>query len=113
MNWFYDVTNTQGANGSGNTPGVNIGTFTATASPGNESFAYTNTTPVASASLFSFTEQSTYDLAPLGRLVGRNQVASAIPAVPELSTWAMMLLGFGVLGFVGARRSLGRVTLRA
>jgi hypothetical protein len=30
---------------------------------------------------------------------------SVSPGVPELSTWAMMLLGFGALGFAGYRRA--------
>ena len=29
---------------------------------------------------------------------------SAVPPVPEPSTWAMLLIGFGSLGYVGARR---------
>jgi autotransporter-associated beta strand protein len=31
--------------------------------------------------------------------------AGGVGAVPELSTWAMMLLGFGGLGFAGSRRA--------
>jgi len=36
------------------------------------------------------------------------------PAVPEPSTWAMMLLGFAGLGFAGYRRAKrGETTLAA
>ncbi len=35
----------------------------------------------------------------------RYFVSGAASAVPELSTWVMMLLGFGGLGFAGYRRS--------
>jgi hypothetical protein len=40
------------------------------------------------------------------RFVGAPLVAP----VPELSTWAMMLLGFGGLGFAGYRRARRRPT---
>ena len=33
-----------------------------------------------------------------------NLVASTVPAVPEPSTWAMMILGFFGLGFIAYRR---------
>jgi hypothetical protein len=47
----------------------------------------------------TFNGTVTTDLAPIG---------SALGAVPEPSTWAMMLLGFAGLGYVGYRgRSLG------
>ena len=48
-------------------------------------------------------------------LTGLGQVGSAsggdTPPVPEPSTWAMMLFGFGALGFA-MRRRRGKETLR-
>ena len=35
------------------------------------------------------------------------QIGNAAPAVPEPATWAMMLLGFGAVGFVMRRRKIG------
>ncbi len=40
------------------------------------------------------------------------RVEGVSPAVPEPATWAMMLLGFGVLGFGMRRRSKDRVRAR-
>jgi hypothetical protein len=46
--------------------------------------------------------------------INNNPVPSSITLsgyyVPEPSTWAMMLLGFGGLGFLGSRRARGRAT---
>jgi len=39
-------------------------------------------------------------------------VAFAVPAVPEASTWAMMLLGFLSVGLVGRRRRAGSTPFR-
>jgi hypothetical protein len=41
---------------------------------------------------------------------GQNDVLtiSAVAAVPEPSTWAMMILGFGGVGFVAYRRKAKR-----
>jgi hypothetical protein len=48
---------------------------------------------------------------------GITQIAAASsvtpPTVPELSTWAMMLLGFAGFGFVGYRRTRGAAAPRA
>lgn len=41
---------------------------------------------------------------PGGYAVGQVELFGT-PAVPELSTWAMLLLGFAGLGFVGYRRT--------
>jgi hypothetical protein len=47
------------------------------------------------------------------QLGNSDQELSAIgPAVPELSTWAMMILGFAGLGFMAYRRRSPGYTLR-
>jgi uncharacterized membrane protein len=50
-----------------------------------------------------------------GQVVGSGQaVGCSAGAVPEPSTWAMMLLGFAGLGFAGYRRAKrGHATLAA
>jgi hypothetical protein len=40
-----------------------------------------------------------------------SAVGSAVPAVPEPATWAMMLLGFGAIGFSMRRRRSSGVAL--
>jgi phospholipase/lecithinase/hemolysin len=40
-----------------------------------------------------------------GHLLAAEFAVNALTAVPEASTWAMMLLGFAGLGFAGYRRS--------
>lgn len=47
------------------------------------------------------------DLLPAGFLVPGSAVVAAFPAdaVPELSTWAMLLIGFAGLGFAGYRQT--------
>jgi hypothetical protein len=101
-NFFYDTSNTQGANSSGNTPGALIGAYTSPPASASPSFSFNQTPSVTGSPVFSFTEQSEYTLAAGGRLIGRQQVASA---VPEISTWAMMALGFCGLGLAGSRRA--------
>jgi phospholipase/lecithinase/hemolysin len=43
-----------------------------------------------------------------GHLLAAEFAVDALTAVPEVSTWAMMLLGFAGLGFAGYRASLAR-----
>jgi len=48
----------------------------------------------------SFITQGTYVTATLDTLT----ITGLTAAVPEAPTWAMMILGFACLGFVGSRR---------
>jgi hypothetical protein len=89
--------------------------------PGFINFAFYDTTssnPTALApgqsSLFIFldTDATHYaktafvDVASIGTFFDSNEIATFAPsAVPELSTWAMMLAGFAGLGFAGYRTS--------
>ena len=38
-----------------------------------------------------------------------TNTSSVAPAIPETSTWAMMALGFGALGYAASRRRKGRI----
>ena len=50
------------------------------------------------------TEQAIFTLTPFGQLVNRGQREIKL-AIPEPSTWAMMLLGFAGLGYAGFRKA--------
>lgn len=100
--YFY---NGQGI--SGIADGVNSNVFRFDTATGafiatdNTTFAVTN----ASGMNFSGTNGVTF--------TGGNGIASSISAaVPEPATWAMMILGFGVLGGALRRRQKGVTTVR-
>jgi hypothetical protein len=40
-----------------------------------------------------------------------NIVLADVPAVPEPATWAMMLIGFGLIGFVARRARKVKTTV--
>jgi PEP-CTERM motif len=69
-----------------------------------------------SANLQLFTNAPSFS-DPFGTLVNAAgdtfSIPIVIPEVPEASTWAMMLLGFAGLGFVGYRASRKSVALSA
>jgi PEP-CTERM motif len=52
---------------------------------------------------FDATPASDYQLV-LSDASGNNALVSGVSAIPEPSTWAMMLLGFAGLGFMAYRR---------
>lgn len=104
MNWFDDPANVQGADSTGNTPGTLIGTFTDTATAIVQGFSYNNTAPVSDGPLFSMTVQAIYTLQPGGELLNRGQT-EVKTAIPEPTTWALMLLGFAGLVVAGWRKA--------
>ena len=110
VKWWADPTNTQGADTSGNTPGVLLDMFTTTATGTVQSFSDNSAKSFSASGPFSMTEQVTYTLAPFGELLSRG-VGMVATDVPEPSTWAMMLLGFVGLGFAGYRSSRSKVSV--
>ena len=110
VKWWADPTNTQGADTSGNTPGILLDTFTTSATGPVQSFSDNSSKPFTASGPFSMTEQVTYNLAPFGELLSRG-VGMVATDVPEPSTWAMMLLGFVGLGFAGYRSSRSKVSV--
>jgi hypothetical protein len=64
--------------------------------PGNGTF------PSTGSSILEFSDENLETLATIGSIT-----ISGIPgaAVPEQSTWVLMLLGFAGLGFVGYRQA--------
>ena len=99
MNWFGDALNRQGATTVSDTPGTLLDTFSNTSNGAlNDSFSHNGVGefPFQLTSPFSFTEQATFTLVNGGMLINRGQ---SIAAVPEASTWAMVLAGFVGLGW--------------
>jgi hypothetical protein len=92
--WFVDPANAQGASNAFNTPGALVDSDFSTSS--GPVLAFSRTDPVVADALnapFSMTEQLTLHLGAGESLVNRGQSIVGA-AVPEPSTWAMMLVGF-------------------
>jgi PEP-CTERM motif len=104
MNWFDDPENSQGASDINDTPGTLIDTFTHNATLFVDSFSHDGIGAISDVGPFSMTEQSIFTLTPFGQLVNRGQSEVKL-AVPEPSTWAMMLLGFAGLGYAGFHKA--------
>lgn len=101
LSFFADAANDQGANPL-NTPGTNLDTVTGTPVTNPDSFAGTKFSAFSASGPFSMTESASLALTTGGSITGFNQ--SMTSGVPEPKTWSMMLLGFGMLAFVAARK---------
>ena len=79
--------------------------FTTNGTPATDpdSFDGTHTSPFVSLAPFSMTEAASINLVAGGSVTGFN-LAMETGAVPETSTWAMLAIGFGLLGWAGRRR---------
>jgi hypothetical protein len=104
MRWFDDPLNRQGAGTPTDTPGNLIDSFTNTAASIVDSFSHDGSGAVTDSGPFSMTEEAVFTLTPFGQLINRGET-EVKSAIPEPSTWAMMLLGFAGLGFAGYRAS--------
>jgi hypothetical protein len=71
--------------------------------PDYDIFSQTFATTPGVEYVYTFTYINTFGGTPTALLV--TTTGSAVGSVPEPSTWAMLLLGFAGLGFVGYRRS--------
>ena len=107
MNWYDDPANGQGADTPTDTPGTLIDTFSFTATTVADSFAHNGFGAASDGGPFSMTEQAIFTLTPHGELLSRGQTEIK-NAIPEPSTWAMMVLGFLGLGYVGLRKGRAR-----
>ena len=99
MNWFGDALNRQGADNAFDTPGALLDTFSDTSNGVlNNAFSHNGSGDFPSQLMdpFSMTEQATFTLVNGGELINRGQ---SIAAIPEASTWAMLLAGFAGLGW--------------
>jgi hypothetical protein len=102
LSFFADKANTQGANPL-NTPGVLLETVTGTPTTNPDSFAGSNLAAFSTLGLFSMTESSSLALRSGGSITGFNQ--SMESGVPEPKTWAMLIVGFGLMALMGVRKA--------
>ena len=108
-NWTTTVEDGLAANtlgcGTGGTPGACFSSSPALALSDDMSWTFTFTGTDLNLDLPHLKVQflnSLSDTSPAGSLLSQN-----IPAVPEPETYAMMLAGLGLLGFVARRRRQG------
>jgi hypothetical protein len=102
LQFWADHANTQGANPL-NTPGVLLDTVTGTPTTDPDSFSGSLTSPFFATGPFSMTEGGSLALKAGGSITGFNQ--SMESGVPEPKTWAMVILGFGVMALMGVRKA--------
>jgi hypothetical protein len=102
LGWFLDAGNAQGGNTPTDAPGSQIDAVSFAASAGDQS--HSGSGFLSGPSRYSLSDQGTL-LLEAGATVSGGQSITVSPAVPEPSTWAMMVLGFFGLGFAGYRRA--------
>ena len=101
LSFFADVLNRQGANPT-NTPGSLLETVTGHALTDPDSFSGSRISPFDANAPFSMTEGAALVLRSGGSVTGFNQAMET--GVPEPSTWAMLIAGFGLMTFMSFRR---------
>jgi hypothetical protein len=102
LSFFADPLNAQGANPL-NTPGSLLETVTGTPTTDPDSFAGSNLAAFSALAPFSMTESASLALTTGGSITGFNQAMETV--VPEPRTWAMLVLGFGLMGLFSFRRA--------
>ena len=82
--------------------------FTTSGAPTTDpdSFSGTHTSAFDSSTPFSMTEAASLHLATGADITGFNQAMET--GVPEPSTWAMLIAGFGLIGLIGWKRRTSR-----
>jgi hypothetical protein len=101
VSFFADHANGQGANPL-NTPGTLLDSFSDTPATNPDSFAGTHLSAFVSGTPFSMTESASLSVLGGGSVTGFDQAMTS-SAIPEPSTWAMLVLGFGGLALAGWR----------
>jgi hypothetical protein len=103
LGFFADPANAQPAGIGLATPGETL--FQDSGSPSSNpfSFAGTNLSPFSAAGPFSMSESATLGLRGGASITGFNESMES-SAIPEPSTWALLALGFGILGFTAFRK---------
>jgi hypothetical protein len=104
LSWFDDSTNTQGANTPTDAPGIQFDGISADTANGSDTANFSNSGALAVSPLDSLTVQGSIDLAAGGT---ESASESAVIAVPEASTWTMLIAGFaglGIVGYLGSRK---------
>jgi hypothetical protein len=101
LSFFADPLNTQGANPL-NAPGSLLESVSGVPTTDPDSFSGSRLSAFSASGPFSMTEAASLALTTGGSITGFNQAMET--GVPEPRTWAMLLLGFGLMAFVGVRR---------
>ena len=79
---------------------------------GFEAIEWSGASIINLGALPGYTVSEAMGINDAGQAVGWSEFAPRPPAIPEPSTWAMMLVGFGGLAFAGSRRATtNRATL--
>ena len=104
-----------------NTAATTAGAYDVVLNTGDQAFSLFETFPGAGTGQFiGFTSSTPFTSVMLSANTGFTYTldtliygdAAAVAAVPEPSTWAMMLLGFGAVGFAMRRRRQTELTFR-
>ena len=103
LQFFADVTNAQGANPA-NTPGVLLESVSGSAATDPDSFSGSLISPFDALGPYSMTESASLSLRGLGSITGFNQSMQSTSAVPEPSTWALLITGFGFMAWGASTR---------
>ena len=105
LQFWADPANVQGANPN-NTPGTLLETVTGTPTTNPDSFSGSRDTPFAALAPFSMTEGASLNLIAGASITGFNLSEQSKSAIPEPRTWAMMIIGFALMGMVGRSRRI-------
>jgi hypothetical protein len=104
LQFWADPLNVQGANPN-NTPGTLLETVSGTPVTDPDSFSGSRITAFNALAPFSMTEGASLNLVTGASITGFNESMRSI-VVPEPRTWAMMIIGFALMGVVGLKRRL-------
>src|SRR4029077_6983890 len=102
LKFWADPANVQGANPT-NTPGPLFFSVPGTPTTDPDSFSGTHNSPFSAFAPFSMTEGASLNLIAGGSITGFNE-AMTTGVVPEPQTWAMMIIGFGLMSYMGFRK---------
>lgn len=103
LSFFVDPLNGQPASVPSDLPGIMVFSVGETVTDAPDSFSGTHDTFITLRSPFSMSEAATLTLRPGASVTGFNE---SMTAIPEAGTWAMMGVGFALLGLVGRKRGM-------
>ena len=102
LKFWADPANVQGANPT-NTPGTLLEVVSGTPTTDPDSFSGSKVTAFSALAPFSMTEGASLALTTGASVTGFNQSMQSV-AIPEPSTWIMLLAGFASLVGVAVAR---------